>query len=329
MSDPDGVQDVLEQMATLMPETGDAPQPPAIALARLKQRAMSPVSRAIDIQRRKQIMSNRRLIAAGLTFVMAITLLIAFPSVRAAAGEFLGLFRVQKFAPISVSPQQLALLGQLQEQGLTPGEFVTLKEPGEPVSVDSPEAAASLTGYELRVLDDNDLPLEVFVTENAAGYLEVDLAGARAIVEAAGVDPLLLPESLDGARISVETFQAVQQLRSDGLMLMQTASPNVVYPTDVDPALLGEAFLQILGVEPSAARQLAQTIDWTGTMLLPIPQGVGTYSEVSIDGVTGVAIQPVDPETDPGILWQKEGMVYMISGPLPVEDLIRQANRLD
>jgi hypothetical protein len=329
MSDPDDMQDVLEQLTMLAPEPGDAPHPPAIALARLKQRAMLPASQGIDKQRRKQIMSNRRFIAAGLTLVTAITLLIAFPSVRAAAGEFLGLFRVQKFAPISVSPQQLALLGQLQEQGLTPGEFVTLKEPGEPISVASPEEAASLTGYNLRSLADRDLPIEVYVTEDAAGYLEVDLAGARAIVEAAGVDPLLLPDSLDGARINVETYQAVQQLRSDGLMLMQTPSPNVVYPTDVDPALLGEAFLQILGVEASAARELAQTIDWTGTMLLPIPQGVGTYSEVTIDGVTGVAIQPVDPETDPGIIWQRDGMVYMISGPLPVEDLIQQANRLD
>jgi len=101
-------------------------------------------------------MSNKRLIAAGLTFVMAIALLMAFPTVRAAAGEFLGLFRVQKFAPISVSPQQMALLGQLQEQGMSPGELVMVSEPDEPMAVDTLETAAHLTDYQLRQLADRD-----------------------------------------------------------------------------------------------------------------------------------------------------------------------------
>ena len=102
----------------------------------------------------------------------------------------------------------------------------------------------------------------------------------------------------------------------------------MTYPPDVDPTLLGEALLQVLGIEPAAAHQLAQSIDWTSTMLLPIPQDLGTYREVTVDGTTGVAVEPFDSGNDPAIVWQKDGMVYMMTGPIPVDELIIQANAL-
>lgn len=329
MNEFEEIQEIMEHLSVLAPQSpDDMPPAPAVALARLKGRMTPQKPSDASKNRSRNVMSNKRLIAAGLTFVMAIALLMAFPSVRAAAGEFLGLFRVQKFAPISVSPQQMALLGQLQEQGLSPGELVMVSEPGEPTAVDSLETAAQLTGYQLRQYADQNRPVEIYVMGDASGYLDVDLAGARAIVEAAGVDPLLLPDSLDGARVNVQTYDSVQQLYGDGLMVMQTAVPDVTYPPDVNPMVLGEALLQVLGVEPAAAHQLAQSIDWTSTMLLPIPQDLGSYREVTVDGTTGVAVEPFDPGSDPAIVWQSDGMVYMVTGPIPVDELIIQANAL-
>ncbi len=328
MSESEEIQEILEHLSVLAPLSEDTPPASAVALTRLKGRLTPPVLAEPNRNRSRNIMSNKRLSIAGLTFIMAIALMMAFPSVRAAAGEFLGLFRVQKFAPISVSPQQMALLGQLQEQGLSPGELVMVSEPGEPTAVDTLETAAQLTGYQLHRLTDRDQPVEIYVMGDASGYLDVDLAGARAIVEAAGVDPLLLPDSLDGARVNVQTYDSVQQLYADGLMVMQTAAPDVTYPPDVDPTVLGQALLQVLGIEPTAARQLAQSIDWTSTMLLPIPQDLGSYREVTVDGTTGVAVEPFDPGSDPAIVWQSDGMVYMVTGPIPVDELINQANAL-
>lgn len=328
MSESEEIQEILEQLSVLAPLSSDElPSASAAALARFKGRVTPQMAADTRELRSRNIMSNKRSIAAGLTFVVAIALLVAFPSVRAAAGEFLGLFRVQKFAPISVSPQQMALLGQLQEQGLAPGELVMVSESGEPTAVDTLETAAQLTGYQLRQLADRDLP-EIYLMGDASGYLDINLAGARAIVEAAGADPLLLPDSLDGARVTVQTYDSVQQLYADGLMVMQTAVPDVTYPPDVDPTVLGEALLQVLGVEPAAAHQLAQSIDWTSTMLLPIPQDLGAYREVTVDGMTGVAVEPFDSGSDPAIVWQKDGMVYMMTGPVPVDELINQANAL-
>jgi hypothetical protein len=326
MSEPDEIQEALDRLFTLEPTAADTPSPPAAALAQIKQRAA--LQRNDRPYRSVNPMSNRRIFAAGLVMLLAVALLMAFPSVRAAANDFLGLFRVQKFAPISVSPQQVALLNQLEEQGLTPGEIVPVTEPGDPVAVDSLEAAAAQAGYMPRRLHEADGPTEVYVTGDAAAYMIVDLAGARAIVEAAGADPTLLPDSLDGQRVDVHVYPVVQQLNADGLLLVQTPSPDVTYPSDVDPTVLGEALLRVLGTDPDAARRLAQSIDWTSTMLLPIPQTMGAYREVSVDGVTGVALEPFDSDSDHAVIWQKGGMVYVLSGPAFIEDLIKQANRL-
>lgn len=274
-------------------------------------------------------MTNRRLAAAGLTFVMAIALLMAFPSVRAAAGELLGLFRVQKFAPISVSAEQMQLLQQLEAQGVSPGEFISVNDPGEPVRVGSVDEAAAQTGYQLRTIPGRDLSSDLHIRDEASGTLLIDLAGARALLEATGVDPLLLPDSLDGGRVDVHVYPFVRQAYSDGVVFMQTAAPDVSYPEGVDLTVIGEAGLRLLGSDPDTARRMAQSIDWTSTLLLPIPQEMGTYNEVTVDGVTGVALEPFSLEASPAVVWQRDGMVYMLTGPLSTESLIDLANSLD
>jgi hypothetical protein len=252
---------------------------------------------------------------------------MAFPSVRAAAGDFLGLFRVQQFAPISVSPQQMALLEQLSEQGLEPGEFVVTQDIGDPQTVDSPEAAAAVAGFVPQRLPNRAALIRTYVMEGGAGHLIVNLAGARAIVEAAGVDPLLLPDSLDGARVDVTVYDSIGQLYETGAVLLQTPSPDVNYPADVDPSVLGEALLQVLGTEPGEARRIAQSIDWTSTLLLPVPQDLGSYREVTVNGVTGVLLEPFDADAEAAVVWQKDGMVYMMrAGRLSVDELLAQAN---
>lgn len=272
-------------------------------------------------------MNNRRFVAAGLALVAIVALMMTLPAVRAAAGEFLGLFRVQQFAPISVSPQQMALLERLGEDGLAPGEFVVTQEIGEPETVDSPEAAATVAGFTPKTLPNRGELMRTYVMEGGAGHLVVDLAGARAIVEAAGADPLLLPDSLDGARVDVTVHDSIGQLYDNGIVLLQSPSPDVNYPTDVNPTLLGEALLQVLGMDPAEAQRVAQSIDWTSTMLLPIPQDLGSYREVTINGVSGVLLEPFDADAEAAVVWQQDGMVYMMrAGRMTVDELLTYAN---
>jgi len=327
MSEHQEIQDALDRLAVLAPDAAEAPTSPVVALAQLKHRVGRRPLPATQLNRSRNIMSNRRIIAAGLTFVVALVLLMMFPSVRAAANDFLGLFRVQKFAPISVSTQQLAILERLGEEGLQPGEFVVTDEIGDPETVDSPEAAAAMAGFIPQSLPNRAELIRTYVMTGGAGHLIVDLAGARAIVEATGADPLLLPDSLDGARVDVTIYDSIGQLYDSGAMLIQSPSPDVNYPADVDPTVLGEALLQVLGTDPGEARRIAQTIDWTSTLLLPIPQDLGSYREVTVNGVNGVLLEPFDPDGEAAVVWQKDGMLYMMrAGRLSFDDLLAQAD---
>ncbi len=266
-------------------------------------------------------MLKRRSVAVGLSFVLLLAILFSFPAVRAGASEFLGLFRVQKFAPISISPEQIAILEQLAEEGMEPGELVIRNEPGAITPVDSLAEAGLRTGLNVRSLPSLGEPDEINILDGGDGYLIVDLAAARAIVDAAGADPELLPESLDGARVDVVAFPGVQQIWGEDIIFMQADSPLVEYPDDVDPTVLGEALLQVLGTEPREAHRIAQSVDWASTLLLPIPREMVTFSEVVVDGVNGVALAPLDG-TGGVLLWQKEGKVYMLNSKGSVDELL-------
>ena len=321
------IREALERLTALAPDADEAGATQR-ALAQFRQQtAYRRVADGRPTLRSERVMSTRRIATIGLTMVVALAVLMAFPSVRAAASDFLGLFRVQKFAPISVSTQQLALLERLGEEGLEPGEFVVTQEIGEPETVDSPEEAASVAGFTPKMLPNRGELIRTYVMDGGAGHLIVDLAGARAIVEAAGADPLLLPDSLDGARVDVTVYNSIGLLYDNGAVLIQTPSPDVNYPADVDATVLGEALLQVLGTEPAEARRIAQSIDWTSTLLLPIPQNLGTYREATVNGVSAVVLEPFDAEAEAAVVWQQDGMVYMMrAGRLSVDELLAQAN---
>jgi hypothetical protein len=337
MSDSDErvVNEVVEQLGVLEPTAADAPQPTAHAFAHL-QRQLRPQARSVwsfwsrpnqQSSKGSIEMSKHKSWIAGAVALLVLAALFTIPAVRAIASDFLGLFRVQKFAAVTVSPERLELIERLAEQNMSPGTFEVFEEPGDEIApITSIEEGEALTGLDVRTISALGAPEGIYLVDGGSGSLTVDLAGARAIMEAVGADPQLLPDSLDGKSVNVSVFDSVRQEWSDGTQLTQGESPYAEYPADVNPTVLGEALLQVLGVEPDAARNMAQSIDWTSTFLLPIPQGMAEFSEVTVDGVTGAAMIPLDEEA--GILWQKDGKVHLLTGPQSVEELISLANSL-
>jgi hypothetical protein len=322
------MQDVFDQLSTLAPKGVNAPRPAAQAFDRLQQRIELEEENKFSNQLRRFFTMSNRKWAYALVGVLLFVFAFSFPQVRAAANNFLGLFRVQQFTAITISPQQISILREVSEKGLTPGELEILNDPGQANKVGSLEEAQELTGLTaVRTITDLGEPEEIYTMAGGNGRLTIDLEGARAIVEAVGGDPSLLPDSLDGAQVEVDIFSSVQQGWSDGIHLMQTESPVVEYPNDLDPTLLGEALLQVLGMTADEAHNLAQSIDWTSTLLLPIPRDVATFSQVTVDGVSGLALNSLSGKEN-AILWQKDGMVYLLTGAISADELLNLANSM-
>ncbi|MCB9443820.1 MAG: anti-sigma factor, partial [Ardenticatenaceae bacterium] len=93
--------------------------------------------------------------------------------------------------------------------------------------------------------------------------------------------------------------------------------------------VLGEALLQMIGLNAAEAQRLAQNIDWTSTLLLPIPQDFASFNEVTVEGVSGLALNSVNGEGS-ALFWQKDGVVYLLLGPgLMADDLVSLAGTLE
>ena len=322
------LDDVMEQLSILEPTAAESPRPAGPALADLKPQ-LQPRHNLINTFLRSLIMSqNRRMATAVATLVILFTIAFSFPAVRAAANEFLGLFRVQKFAAISISPDQIAILEEVANSGLTPGELVIVNEPGRTQDVDSLEETQAITGLSVRSLSALGEPSAIRVMDGGDGRLIIDAAQAQELLRLVGADPRLIPDSLDGASVDVNVFASVEQEWLDGTFLIQTESPVVNYPEGLDPIAMGEALLQLLGMNPTEASRLARSIDWTGTLLLPVPQNVATFSEVTVDGVSGLALTSVEGYGS-ALMWQKEGVVYILSGPSQTAELIELANSIE
>lgn len=255
-----------------------------------------------------------------------IGLFIAFfgftSSGQALASDFLGLFRVQKFAPISISPEALANLENMDLEGLYPGEMVWGEEPSEPQMVASIDEAIALAPEAFVFAPDLGEPTEVAVGGAGSGTLTVDLAAARAILGIAGVDGDLLPDSLDGADISASTEDGIF-IRWDerDTQLMQVPSPEVNYPSDFDPQPVGQAMLQFLGMSESEAIRLSNSIDWTNTLILPVPSELGSFQEVMVWGTPGILVTANDGAGS-SLIFETAGTVVMLSGDYTPDELM-------
>jgi hypothetical protein len=217
------------------------------------------------------------------------------------------------------------MLAEIAKSGLLPGEIEMIQEPGQPTAVGSIAEAEAFSGQAVKTLAELGQPDQIFTMTGGSGRLIVNVADTRAIVETVGVDPALIPDSLDGEPVAVTVYSAVSQ-QWEEIVLLQSASPLVEYPEDVDTVALGEALLQILGMDSRQARRLARNIDWTNTLLLPVPENIASFSEVQIDGVSGIALTSLNGR-DTALMWQKDGIVYVLSGG-NVADLIKVADSL-
>jgi hypothetical protein len=317
-----------ELLTMLAPGGEDAPKPASAAWAQVRQQVDA--SEKMRWSTRLQTFlaaPGRRYATAVALAALLLAVAFSFPTVRAAAGEFLSLFRVQNFTAVTISPQQIALLNQVAQDGLMPGKVEVFADPNQLTPVGSlDEAGAHLGMMTVRTIGALGEPTAVYVSAPGSGRLTIDLADSRAILEAVDASPLLLPDEIDGAQVDVSVFPGIEQ-QWQGIHFMQSATPEVAYPAGLNTQLLGQAALQVLGLNEAEAARLSKNIDWTTTLLLPIPTDLATYQEVTVDGVSGMAISQLDGE-GATIIWHNAGMLYTLYGDRSAEELLALADSL-
>jgi len=283
--------------------------------------------------------------------IVTLALALSFPAVRAWAGEFLGLFRVQKIAVVQVNPADLPeQLGSssLFQQMLA--DDVQFEEVGEPQEVASAAEASELAGIPVRLPKAARGEAQLSVQPGVEVNFNIDLPQVRALLQELGRTDIRLPDNLDNAAVAAHVPASVRAAygecsaletstevdREHGRLanctvLVQLPSPTVSAPPDLDIDRIAEAFLQLSGMTPEEAAAFSRSVDWSTTLVVPIPRyGVSTR-DVPVDGVTGTMFQQnlEDHSLEYMLLWVKDDIVYALIGPGDSADALKIANSLE
>lgn len=278
----------------------------------------------------------RRWLAAAAAVVVVVGLL-ALPPVRAAARDFLSLFRVEQFVAVDVDMDQVEALAEaLESSGF--GEDGVLVNMPEPVAAASVAEAAAVAGFTPRQPASYGAPSEIRVSGPSTSTFIPDVEMLRGVFTAMELDPALLPDNIDGQPFDVTVpgsvmmyYEGDPDYPRDDLMVTQTLAPSVEVPDGVDVDALGMAMLQLLGMSEQEAARLSQQIDWTTTLVLPIPSEIATVGEVQVDGTTGLLFDETSSEEIGGagmVIWQKNGVVTVVAGADSTSSLLAAANAL-
>ena len=302
----------------------------ALSLARRLEELDERPEQARTMHRRNRWTTG--LLAAGLA---ALGFALSFASVRAAARDFLELFRVKRFVAVPVDPERIVALqeGKVDLKTLV-GDQVDVIEPAkEPEVVAGLEEAAAVAGAPVHlptVLPDEVALAEVRVGSPGHFRVRLDAAKLQSLARALGVEDAEVPPAWDGATVEVagSPVVAMRYHRGDGdFMFFQSPAPAVQLPEGVELAQLGAFALRMAGMSAEEAGAFARTIDWRSTLLVPIPAEGGSFREVEVGGAKGLLVTSIHkPKPGPDgvagrsrrqsvLLWSAGSTVFALSGP--------------
>ncbi len=288
-------------------------------------------------------------------FLALFTLLaisLAFQPVRALAIDFLGLFRVQQVAVIPFNPANLpdSLNDPQFEQIFS--DNLQIEELGEVQEAGDAAQASELAGFRVRLPAEFDSLTRLTVQPGARATFHVDLPRIRALLKEIGRADIALPDNLNKAEVIAELPVSVTaaygeckydtQVGRDAdqdpdylwqlscSVLVQVPSPTISAPPGLDIDAIGKAYLMMTGMTAEEAEVFSQTVDWSTTLLIPIPN-YASSEKVQVDGVEGVLVQQSPSHSSRPhyvVIWVKDGIVYALQGRGSRAEALRIANSL-
>ena len=275
-----------------------------------------------------------RLAAAVAVVAVLLGGVLATPAGRALATELLGQFRVQKFALITVAPQDpVANFASLEQFG-TLHVPEDMQEGGTEAT--SVAAAAEQVGF--TVLQPTHLPSglsadpQIHTMPASTVSFTVDRDKTLAYLAEQGHSDVSVPEALDDSTIHLTIAAAVLLIYGDdagqvSLVVGQSPSPTVTVSGDATLEQFRSFLLSLPGLPADTVAQLRAIDDWTQTLPIPVPQDEAVSQHVTVDGAPGVSVQ--DAQTRHGVvLWQRDGMVYGVGGSYGEQELLAVAASL-
>ena len=343
-------------LAVLAPLPSESPAPAAVALARLRGERLVPASErslmpGLFPSRLRPMFAGIGLVAVAVV-ALSFAPVRAFASrfLGLFRVEHIAVVPIDptRLSELHNDPSLGARLSQLLSDSVK-----MTRESRGPQPAGSVDEASRLAGFALRLPVESPGTPRITVQDGNAFEFIVDRERAQAILDGAGKTATHLPESVDGARVVVDvpagvtlewglclenenaqaaapagagrdgTQERPRRFRPHGTddaactVLAQIPSPTITAPADIDLARLAAVALELMGMDAKEAASFTRTVDWTSTLVVPIPRNAASVRPVEVDGVTGNLLVRGARDNVAArytLLWAKGGMVYALLG---------------
>ena len=277
--------------------------------------------------------SSRRPIA-----VLAFAVVLAL--VATAAANVSQIFAPTQVQAVPVSVADLQTLPDLS----TYGTFASSKEPTPQIGVSKADAE-QIAGFSAPTV--RSLPSGVSTSITYAAVSQTvatftfSAAKAQAAAAAQGKTLPPMPAGMDGSTITLTAGPALieiygelpqnpsasdaSQLSLPALIVAESRAP-VVTSTSVSASQLEDYLLKQPGISPQLAADIKALRDPSHTLPIPVPIQYATSSNVTVQGVQGVALGD-NTGAGAAVIWIK-GNIFFVGGTLKQSDLLTIANQL-
>ena len=262
----------------------------------------------------------------GLSAVLALVALFSFAPTRSLGQRILSMLRVQKVAVVPIDLDALSAASGSHAKpfaDLISDRVVVTIKPGKPIPETTLAAAGTEAGIAVTALESLGDPSRILVHDESAFHLELDRDRILAMFEAAGRPDVSVPADVDGATIAVHIPKAVEMAYGDCsgtnpqacIHFTQVPSPVISIPPALNMAGLAEAALEVGGMTAAEAQSFCQTVDWSSTLVIPVPRSRSSSHTVQIAGVSGSLIETTGRRgAEYALIWVKNKRVFSLGG---------------
>jgi hypothetical protein len=276
-----------------------------------------------------------RLAIGGLAAALALTLALATPEGQVVAATFLSQFRSQRLAVVTFDP------GQARQTGLFRLERLgTLQngQPPRPAEVGTLKQAQDLAHFPILQPDPSKLPPgasttpKIRVSPGAETRLTFDRQKTREYFDSINRKDLALPDRLHGSTLVIQLPPIVmlEYPAADNRPAVMVGQARELAVGVEGAASLDEVRSFVLGLPdlpPDLARQLRAIPDWTNTLPIPVPVDKVAWKETTVSGAPALILDDTTG-LGSGVIWQRDGGILGVAGPMKSDALKQLAESL-
>ena len=277
------------------------------------------------------MLKNKKTITLICTAILAVAI-INGQTVNAAISKTLSIFRAQDLKGVTVTLDDIQQIQSKLSSGqgeISLEKMGNIKVQGGQKKVSSKEDVKNVTDVIVAfpsVLD--GVVPSVNVVEPTAIEFTLNAENVNEIMKSYGATKLL-PANIDGKTFKIDFASQVTMnysINNKPITIMETKSPEITVPDDVDIDAVYDAVVEMPIIPQRLQSQLKSMKDWKSTLYIPVIESEMT--EVNINGAKGYMSKDYgnsEENSESAVIWYDKGIIYVVSGQVDSEELLKIA----